>query len=54
MNRRPWLLALVLMAFFALFTAGLTQPRSTARSCALLFGAVAMFRLMAGFEKGRA
>ena len=54
MNRRPWLLAGVLIGFFALFTAGLFQPPSTSRSCALLFGAIAVFRLMAGFEKGRA
>jgi hypothetical protein len=52
-SRRPWLLALVLIGFFALFTAGLSRPPSFARSCALLFGAIAVFRLMAGFERGR-
>ena len=46
-------LALVLGGFFAVFTAGLAGPPSLARSCALLFGAIAVFRLMAGFEKGR-
>jgi hypothetical protein len=56
---RSWLrtsaLALVLILFFWGFTAGLSQrgAPSVARSCALLFGAIAVFRLMAGFEKGR-
>ena len=52
--RRPASLALVLAAFFAAFTAGLSGPPSPVRSCVLLFGAIAVFRLMAGFEKGRA
>jgi len=52
---RPSILTLVLAAFFAIFTWGLTTPAppSMLRSCALLFGAIAVFRLMAGFEKGR-
>ena len=52
--RRSAVLALVLGAFFAAFTAGLSGPPSFSRSCVLLFGAIAVFRLMAGFEKGRA
>jgi hypothetical protein len=52
---RPALLAVVLAAFFAIFAWGLTTtaPPHWIRSCALLFGAIAVFRLMAGFEKGR-
>ena len=53
MIRRPLVLGLVLAAFFALFTAGLSSRPSPPLACLLLFGAVAVFRLMAGFEKGR-
>lgn len=53
MTRRPLVLALVLAGFFALFTWGLGAEPSTARGCALLAGAIAVFRLMASFEKGR-
>jgi len=50
-----WLRPAVLAAFFAVFTWGLTTtaPPSWIRSCALLFGAMAVFRLMAAFEKPR-
>lgn len=57
--RRPALrtsgLTLVLAGFFATFTEGLTRTQgiSTSHACALLFGAIAVFRLMSGFEKGR-
>lgn len=49
--RRPLVLALVLAGFFVLFTRELTGPSTP--SWVLLFGAVAVFRLMASFEKGR-
>jgi hypothetical protein len=51
MIRRPLALAIVMAGFFVLFTRELTGTSTP--SWILLFGAIAVFRLMASFEKGR-
>lgn len=54
--KRPLILGGVLVGFFAAWAAWLPAPWTSAppaRGALLLFGAVALFRVLAGFEKGR-